>query len=96
MSNIRMVPIDEIHILNPRTRSRSKFTDMVGNISRVGLKKPITVSRRGDGQRGYDLVCGQGRLEAYIALKQTHVPAIVLDVPKEDRFVMPGREPGSS
>lgn len=85
---IEMIPVSAIRVLNPRARNKSKFLEIVGNISKVGLKKPITVSRRGAGDEGYDLVCGQGRLEAYTALGQTEVPAVVIDVPREDRFIM--------
>jgi len=88
MSEIQMIPVAEIRVLNPRARNKAKFLEIVGNISKLGLKKPITVSRRGDKNPGYDLVCGQGRLEAYVALGQTEVPAIVIDVPREDRYIM--------
>jgi ParB family chromosome partitioning protein len=85
---IEMIPVSAVRVLNPRARSKTKFLEIVGNISKLGLKKPITVSRRGEGDEEFDLVCGQGRLEAYIALGQTEVPAVVIDVPREDRFIM--------
>ncbi len=88
MNAIQMIPVSEIKLLNPRNRNKVKFGEIVSNISRVGLKKPITVSPRTDGEPGYDLVCGQGRFEAYVALEQTKVPAVVIDVPREDRFIM--------
>ena len=40
-----------------------------------------------DGAR-YDLVCGQGRLEAYQALGQHEIPAIVVEADTEDCMVM--------
>ena len=46
------------------------------------FKKPITVSPREDG--GYDLICGQGRLEAFIALGQTEIPAVIAEATPED------------
>ena len=88
MTAIQMIAVAEIRVLNPRVRNKVKFLEIVGNISKLGLKKPITVSRRGGDEPGYDLVCGQGRLEAYVALGQTEVPAIVVDVPREDRYIM--------
>jgi ParB family chromosome partitioning protein len=88
MTTVRMIPIDKVHILNPRARGKAKFKEIVSNISKIGLKKPITVSVRGGDQEGYDLVCGQGRLEAFQALGQKEVPAIVIDVPREDRYIM--------
>ncbi len=88
MTHVRMIPIDKIHIVNPRARGKAKFKEIVANISKVGLKRPITVSVRGGGDESYDLVAGQGRLEAYQALGQTEVPALVIDVPREDRYIM--------
>ena len=84
---IQMVPINAITVLNPRVRNKRIFQELVTSISNLGLKKPITVSRRPDGRR-FDLVCGQGRLEAFIALAQSEIPAIVIDVSEEDCFIM--------
>jgi ParB family chromosome partitioning protein len=84
------IPIAEIHIANPRHRDKLVFEKIVNNIDQVGLKKPITVSKRGgnpDGAR-YDLICGQGRIEALLALGETTVPAIIIDAPKEEQFLM--------
>jgi ParB family chromosome partitioning protein len=86
--NVEMIPISKIRVLNQRARSRIKFQEIVGNISKLGLKRPITVCRRGNGEDGYDLVCGQGRLEAFAALEQTEVPALVVDRPLHERYLM--------
>jgi ParB family chromosome partitioning protein len=87
---VQMIPIDRINILNPRTRNKHVFESIVTNISHLGLKKPITVARKVELQDGkeYDLVCGQGRLEAFITLGQTEIPAIVRDATREDCFLM--------
>jgi len=84
---IRMIPVDSINVLNPRVRNKRVFHELVTSIAHLGLKKPITVSRRA-GKSRCDLVCGQGRLEAFIALGQQEIPAIVVDVAEEDCFVM--------
>jgi len=84
---IRMVPVDAITVLNPRVRNKRIFQELVTSIAHLGLKKPITVSQR-QGKPRYDLVCGQGRLEAFIALGQLEIPAIVQDTTDEDCFVM--------
>jgi ParB family chromosome partitioning protein len=86
-SEIRMIPIDAITVLNPRVRNKKVFHELVTSIAHLGLKKPITVSSRSDGS-SYDLVCGQGRLEAFIALGQSEIPAVVLEASEEDCFVM--------
>ena len=85
---VEMVPIARISVPNPRVRSKVSFDQLVESISKVGLKKPITLTRRDDDDgAGFDLVCGQGRLEAYAALGQSEIPAIVEDVSNEDRML---------
>ena len=85
---VEMVPIERISVPNPRVRSKVSFDQLVESISKVGLKKPITLTRReDDGGTGFDLVCGQGRLEAYAKLGQSEIPAIVEDVSNEDRML---------
>jgi ParB family chromosome partitioning protein len=88
---VQNIPIDQIRILNPRHRDRRKFEFLVHSIKNVGLKKPIKVSTRvaADGEEpGYDLVCGQGRIEAFLALGYQEIPAVVVQVSKEDRLLM--------
>ena len=67
-----MIPVDRITVLNPRVRDRKKFLEIVDSIERVGLKQPIKVSRidAPDAEAAYNLVYGQGRLEAFVALGQ--------------------------
>ena len=87
---IKMIPIDQIRILNPRQRDRKKFEPIFESIKNLGLKKPIQVSRRSpveNGDPGYDLVCGQGRLEAFIILGYKEIPAIVVDATPEERLL---------
>ena len=86
----QMIPIDQINVLSPRSRNKGIFDSIVSNISHLGLKKPITVAERADSSDGkrYDLVCGQGRLEAFVALGQTEIPAIIKEATKEDCFLM--------
>ena len=90
-SEVQSIAIDRIRILNPRHRDKGKFERVVQSIKNLGLKKPIKISRRSvkDGEDpGYDLVCGQGRIEACRALGFTHIQAIIVDVSKEDRLLM--------
>jgi ParB family chromosome partitioning protein len=86
---VELIPIDLITVVNPRVRSKKIFKEIVSNIAEIGLKKPITVARRNhpDGPR-YDLVCGQGRLEAYQSLGQREIPALVVEAENEDCLVM--------
>jgi len=86
----QMIPVNQINILNPRSRNKVTFQGIVANISSLGLKKPITIARRNEPIDGktYDLVCGQGRLEAFIALGQAEIPAIVKEASREECFLM--------
>jgi len=91
MNSVTLIPIERIRILNPRARDRKKFEKVLNSIQNLGLKKPIKVSTRNvkdDEEPGYDLVCGQGRIEAYQALGYAEIPAVVVEVPKEDRLLM--------
>jgi ParB family chromosome partitioning protein len=87
---VEMIPINQIHVLNPRSRNKVVFQGIVANISTLGLKKPITVARRREPIDGksFDLVCGQGRLEAFVALEQPAIPAIVIEASREECFLM--------
>jgi ParB family chromosome partitioning protein len=89
-ATIQLVPIEKIKVLNPRVRNKQKFQQIVSNISNLGLKRPITVSQNinKSGEESFDLVCGQGRLEAFIALGQKEIPAVVINVSKEECFLM--------
>jgi ParB family transcriptional regulator, chromosome partitioning protein len=86
---VEMIPLERISVINPRVRNKKIFNEIISNIAELGLKKPITVTRRdeADGPR-YDLVCGQGRLEAYQALGQCEIPALVVEADTEDCLVM--------
>ena len=85
---VEMIPIDRIVVVNPRLRSKKIFKGIVENIAEVGLKRPITVTQRqGDDGPLYDLVCGQGRMEAFKLLAQTEVPALIVSADPEDCLV---------
>jgi ParB family chromosome partitioning protein len=87
---VQMIPVAKITVVNPRVRNRKVFKEIIANIAQVGLKKPITLTKHTDpdGDSRYDLVCGQGRLEAYKALGQTEIPALVVTAGEEDCAVM--------
>lgn len=90
MRPIEMIRLEHIHVLNPRSRNARVHREITENIGTIGLKRPITVSRRPDsaGTPHYDLVCGQGRLEAYQQLGHQEIPAFVVDAAQEHCLVM--------
>jgi ParB family chromosome partitioning protein len=87
---IQMIEIAQILIANPRPRNRVKFLAIVTSIETVGLKRPILVNHHVSAGGGfqYELVCGQGRLEAFMALGKTVIPAIVTTVTREQLYLM--------
>ncbi|HRW61078.1 MAG TPA: ParB/RepB/Spo0J family partition protein, partial [Defluviicoccus sp.] len=88
--SVTMVPIDRITVVNARDRNMKMFEEIVENIRVIGLKKPITVTERpdADGRPAYLLVCGEGRLNAFRLLGETHIPALVIDASDEDALIM--------
>lgn len=81
-AQVQLIPLEHIRIVNPRVRDPQAFQAVVDSIAGLGLKKPITVTRRASvngepATEAYDLVCGQGRLEAYRALGAREIPALV-------------------
>ncbi|MBT3789335.1 MAG: ParB/RepB/Spo0J family partition protein [Proteobacteria bacterium] len=87
---VKMIPLKRISVINPRERNKKIFRQIVDSISKVGLKRPITVCKAEytDGEANFELVCGQGRLEAFFYLGQHEIPAIVIEVTEEERLIM--------
>ena len=89
IQTIASIPIDCIRVLNPRSRNRRQHREIVENIEAIGLKRPVTVRRRSGGEgEVYDLVCGEGRLEAFQMLGATEIPAVVIEAEESDCLVM--------
>ncbi|CAA7619006.1 ParB domain protein nuclease [Magnetospirillum sp. LM-5] len=86
---IHMIPVDRIRVANPRSRNREMFAALVDSIASVGLKRPITVRRTGTDENGpkYDLICGQGRLEAVMALGETTIPALIENTSEVEAYL---------
>lgn len=86
---LEMIPISAITTINPRSRNKKHHREIVDNIDAIGLKRPITVSRkRGPGGDRYDLVCGEGRIEAFKLLGATEIPAVVIEADENECLVM--------
>jgi ParB-like chromosome segregation protein Spo0J len=85
----QMIPVEKINVVNSRNREQKQFQENVRSIGAVGLYKPILVNSRNLGSTGlYDLICGQGRLQAHIELGKTHIAADVLDVDEAQAHLM--------
>ncbi len=87
--SIEIIPVNAIDVVSPRARNRRIFKEIVTSVAELGLKRPITVRRKEvDQETRHDLVCGQGRLEAYQTLGQREIPAIVIEATSEDSAIM--------
>lgn len=90
-TEIALIPIARIRVVNPRVRDKRKFVRVLESIRNVGLKKPIQVSPRGvpvGEPPAYDLICGQGRMEAFQMLGQEEIPAIVMEVNRKEAMLL--------
>ena len=87
---VQFIPIDQINVVNTRSRGKEKFKEIISSIKKLGLKKPITVSPAGGkyGPCNYDLVCGEGRLLAFRSLGEKVIPARVQSLSSEDLLLM--------
>lgn len=87
---IVQIPANQLRVLNPRTRNPYFFSQLVENIATVGLKRPITVAYGGKNEEGdwYEVLCGQGRLEALKALGETMIPCCIVEASQIDRFLI--------
>ena len=87
---IEMIDVNCIRVVNSRNRDAKKYNEIITSIESLGLKTPIVVSEREklDGKQFYDLVCGEGRLNAYKQAKESKIAARILAVGDEDLLLM--------
>ena len=81
---IEEIPLDRISVFIPRKREKTGFRDLVASIDKHGLIIPITVLKRADGT--YELIKGQGRLEAHSRLKRPSIRAFVIPESDMDQY----------
>ena len=89
LNELRSVPVDSIRVLNPRDRNPRVFETIVDSIRKVGLKKPIVVTPRrdADGTAFYQLVCGEGRLNAFRTLGMATIPALLVEADDDEAYI---------
>lgn len=73
------IPVDEIEVINPRSRDEELFDRSANSIRDRGMLKPILVNAQYRDEHGkYELVCGEGRLLAAKRMGQTSILAEVI------------------
>lgn len=90
-TDVTNIPVERIRVPNPRHRDKKRFAIVVESIRNSGLKKPIQVTvRTSTEEEGiwYDLVCGQGRKEAFEVLGYKEIPAIIVEADREKSMIM--------
>ena len=83
------ISVNDIVVVNSRSRDPRQFADNVRSIGSVGLYKPIIVNRRVLERTGkYELICGEGRLLAHRQLGLATICAEVVELPETTAQLM--------
>jgi ParB family chromosome partitioning protein len=83
-----MIPIDEIRVINSRTRDEGQFALNVQSIEANGQLKDIRVNDKFVDKEGfYELICGEGRLIAHKRLGRTHIRAEVVTCTRKQAYL---------
>lgn len=86
MAELVEIPIGQIDIPHPRERDKTEFRTLVSNIRQQGLLHPVKVRRSGPDR--YELVFGQGRLEACRELGWMLIPAQITDTMSDEELLL--------
>lgn len=81
---VEEIPVDSITVFIERWREPIGFNELVESIRKHGLIVPVTVVRCAEG--GFQLIKGQGRLEAHKRLKRPTIRAFVYQESEMDQY----------
>ncbi len=95
MTDVQEIPVESIKVFVSRSREDEPFRRMKASIEKEGLKVPIQVRAIDDwpaadrkrpegGHYRFELICGQGRLEAAKQLGWRKIAALVVDAPEAE------------
>jgi ParB family chromosome partitioning protein len=85
---IEYIPIEKIKVINSRTRDENQFTLNVQNIEAIGLQMPVRVNDKFVESTGfYELICGEGRLNAHKQLKKETIEAEVVTCSRKQAYL---------
>ncbi len=86
--NYELIPIDQIVVVNSRSREKRQFKENVRSIGQLGLYMPILVNKHRLKDTGkYELICGEGRLLAHKELGKTEIKAEIVDETDDDALL---------
>lgn len=82
------VPIAQIKVINSRNRDKEQFDMNVESINHIGLLKPVRVNDKFFERTGfYELICGEGRLQAHQRLGHETIMAEVVTCSRKDAYL---------
>lgn len=90
--NIRLIKVGKIRVINSRRREKKKYEEIKESIETLGLKTPIVVIMRksAEDDMEYDLVCGEGRLNAFRSAGAEEIPARVISAASREDVLLMG------
>lgn len=82
------IPIAKIKVINARSRDQEQFDMNVESIGNIGLLKPIRVNDKFlERTEMYELICGEGRLQAHQRLGQTEILAEIVTCTRKEAYL---------
>ena len=84
----KLIPVDQIKVINSRMRDEEQFQMNTQSIEQAGLMMPIRVNDKFQASTGkYELICGEGRLIAHQRLGATEIMAEVVTCSRKDAYL---------
>jgi len=82
------IPVEQIKVINSRSRDQDQFDRNVQSIDHTGLLKPIRVNDEFLERDGmYELICGEGRLLAHRRLGRTTIVAEIVTCTRKEAYL---------
>lgn len=82
------IPVAKIKVINARSRDQEQFDMNVDSIGSTGLLKPIRVNDKFlERTDMYELICGEGRLQAHQRLGHTLIQAEVVTCTRKEAYL---------
>ncbi len=82
------IPVAKIKVINARNRDQEQFDMNVESIGNNGLLKPIRVNDKFlERTEMYELICGEGRLQAHQRLGHTLIQAEVVTCTRKEAYL---------
>src|SRR5271154_3966716 len=83
-----MIPVDQIKVINSRTRDEAQFSMNVQSIDAIGQIKDIRVNDKFLAKDGvYELIYGEGRLTAQKRLGKSHIRSEVVTCSRKQSYL---------